>query len=106
MKKINKKMSKEEIVKELGIISHDEFKKHLRKNPEYRKYLREHAVEIKIYDALIRARVEGHLTQRQLAKKIGIAQPSLARFEAGRTNPTLSFLKKITSALGLKLTVQ
>jgi ribosome-binding protein aMBF1 (putative translation factor) len=62
-------------------------------------------VEFKIYEALIMARVDKKLTQRQLAKKLGIAQSALARFESGRTNPTLSFLQKITTELGLKLTI-
>lgn len=62
-------------------------------------------VEFKIYNALVKARIEKKLTQKQLAQKLGIAQSALARFESGRTNPTLSFLQKITSGLGLKITV-
>lgn len=62
-------------------------------------------VEFKIYNALVQARIEKKLTQKQLAKKLGIAQSALARFESGRTNPTLSFLQKVTSGLGLKLTI-
>ena len=61
--------------------------------------------EFKIYNALVKARIDRKLTQKQLASKLGIAQSALARFESGRTNPTLSFLQKITSRLGLKLTV-
>lgn len=62
-------------------------------------------VEFKIYSALVKARIQKKLTQKQLASKLGIAQSALARFESGRTNPTLSFLQKITAGLGLKLTV-
>ena len=62
-------------------------------------------VEFKIYDALLKARIEKKLTQKQLASKLGIAQSALARFESGRTNPTLSFLQKITAGLGLKFTI-
>jgi ribosome-binding protein aMBF1 (putative translation factor) len=61
--------------------------------------------EFKIYEAIIEARFKKNLSQRELADKIGIAQSALARFESGRTNPTLSFLKKITSGLGLKITI-
>lgn len=50
-------------------------------------------VEFKIYNALVKARIEKKLTQKQLASKLGIAQSALARFESGRTNPTLSFLQ-------------
>lgn len=62
-------------------------------------------VEFKIYNALVKARINKKLTQKQLADRLGIAQSALARFESGRTNPTLSFLQKVASGLGLKLTV-
>ena len=62
-------------------------------------------VEFRIYNALVKARIEKKLTQKQLALRLGIAQSALARFESGRTNPTLSFLQKVTSGLGLKLTI-
>jgi ribosome-binding protein aMBF1 (putative translation factor) len=80
---------------------HDE----LMKDPANRKAYDELEFEFTIYEALIRARIEKKLTQRQLAKKLGIAQSALARFESGDTNPTLKFLQKVTSGLGLKLTV-
>jgi len=80
---------------------HDEWMK----DPKYAKAYDDLELEFKIYEALIRARIEKKLTQRQLAKKLGIAQSALARFERGRTNPTLKFLQKVTSGLGLKLTV-
>lgn len=79
--------------------------KELLKDPEIRRINDELEIEFKIHEALIKARIERKLTQRQLAKELGIAQSALARFESGRTNPTLSFLQKITSGLGLKLTI-
>lgn len=79
--------------------------KELLQDPEFKKAHDELEIEFKIHEALIKARIERKLTQRQLAKELGIAQSALARFESGRTNPTLSFLQKITSGLGLKLTI-
>ena len=75
------------------------------KNPAKKKAYDSLEVEYAIYGALVKARIEKKLTQKELAKKLGIAQSALARFESGRTNPTLSFLQKITAGLGLKLTV-
>ncbi len=74
-------------------------------DPENKKTYDSLEVEFKIHDALIEARIQKKLTQKQLASKLGITQSALARFESGRTNPTLSFLQKITSGLGLKLTI-
>ena len=62
--------------------------------------------EVKIIRALIVSRNKKGMSQRKLAQKIGITQSALARFEAGKINPTLSFLQKITNGLGLKLLVK
>ena len=85
--------------------SHKQFVSEFLNDPENKKAQELLEVEFKIYNAIVNARIEKRLTQKQLAQKLGIAQSALARFEAGRTNPTLSFLQKVTSALGLKLTV-
>ncbi len=75
------------------------------RDPENKKAYDSLEVEFKIHNALIETRIQKKLTQKQLASKLGITQSALARFESGRTNPTLSFLQKITSGLGLKLTI-
>lgn len=79
--------------------------KHL-KDPEFKKAYDALEFEYAIIDALIKTRIEKKLSQRELAKNIGIAQSALARFETGNTNPTLSLLKKITIGLGLKIVVK
>ena len=76
------------------------------KRPGVKKAYNELEFEFQIIRALIDARSKKEMTQKKLAEKIGIAQSALARFESGRINPTLSFLKKITSGLGLKLMVK
>ena len=40
-------------------------------------------------------------SQRQLAERAGMSQPSVGRFEAGGTNPTLPLLERLAQALGL-----
>lgn len=60
------------------------------------------------YDALIqviKARHQQKITQKALAVKIGTKQSSVARFEAGRTNPSLDFLQKISTALNIHLKI-
>ena len=87
-------------------IPFSKIKERLMKRPGFRKAYEESEFEFQIISALITARAQRKLTQRQLAKKIGVAQSALARFEAGRINPTLEFLKKVTSGLGLKLVLK
>ncbi len=84
----------------------EDFKKEAFKRPGVRKAYAEMQPEIQIIRTLIISRNKKGMTQRKLAKKIGVTQSALARFESGRINPTLSFLQKITSGLGLKLMVK
>ncbi|MFA6463572.1 MAG: helix-turn-helix transcriptional regulator [Candidatus Paceibacterota bacterium] len=73
------------------------------KDPAFKKAYDDLDFEFQLIEALIKARARKNLTQKELAEKIGIAQSALARFESGGANPTLSFLKKVTEGLGMKL---
>ena len=84
----------------------EQFKKEALKRPGVRKAYAEMQPEFQIIRALIISRNKRGMSQRKLAKKIGITQSALARFETGNINPTLSFIQKITSGLGLKLFVK
>lgn len=58
-----------------------------------------------IIDCLIEQRHSRGMTQAELSKAAGIAQPALARFESKRAMPQLDTLLKIASALGCSLKV-
>lgn len=100
MRKI--KLKKEKIT----FIPFSKIKRELLRDPKTKKEYDALDFEFRLIRALITARVEKKLTQRELAKNIGVAQSALARFESGRINPTLSFLKKVTRGLGLRLLVK
>ena len=51
-------------------------------------------------------RVEQGLSQTELARRAGMTQPAVARFEAGGTVPTLPVLERLARSLGAELTVQ
>jgi len=53
-----------------------------------------------------RLRILRGLTQEQLAELVGTKQPSIARLESGRTEPKLSFLRRVVEALGGRLEVR
>ena len=84
----------------------EQFKKEIFKRPGVRKAYAELQPELQIIRKLALARAKKGFSQRKLAQRMGITQSALARFESGRINPTLSFIQKITSGLGLKLTVK
>lgn len=74
------------------------------KKPGFKKAYDDLELEFAIIEALIRARSKRGMTQEKLAKKIGTKQSAIARFEAGRANPTLAFVQKLSDALDLKIT--
>ncbi|MGH3534659.1 MAG: helix-turn-helix domain-containing protein [Pseudonocardiaceae bacterium] len=51
-------------------------------------------------------RVQRGLSQTELAKRAGMTQPAVARFEAGGTVPTSPVLERLARSLGAQLTVQ
>ncbi|KKU70468.1 MAG: Xre family transcriptional regulator [Parcubacteria group bacterium GW2011_GWA2_47_21] len=84
----------------------EQFKRASLKRAGVRKALADIDLEFRIIESMIRARINKKVTQKQLAGRIGVTQSALARFESGRINPTLSFLKKVTNGLGLQLIVK
>ena len=54
-------------------------------------------------DALRRLRKEAGLTQTEMARRLGISQPTLNRLETARQNTTLRTLTQLCSALRCKL---
>jgi transcriptional regulator with XRE-family HTH domain len=55
---------------------------------------------------IARLRIARGLTQEQLAAMVGTKQPSIARLENGNSIPSLSFLRRIASALKATLEVR
>lgn len=91
-------------MKKMKFISHKEMHDRLMRRPGYRKAYEGLDFEFTLLRALIDARSKRGMTQEKLAKKIGTKQSAIARFEAGRANPTLAFVQKLTDALNLKIT--
>lgn len=54
-----------------------------------------------IYDVFevenIRKKLE--ISQREIADKVGVAQPHISKIENGNTNPSLEVMRKITAAI-------
>lgn len=48
-------------------------------------------------------RKENNLTQEQLAEKVGIHSTYVGKLEAGKNNPSVKMLFKISRALNIKL---
>ena len=55
---------------------------------------------------LIRARIDGKISQRELAKKANTTQAVLSRIENMTVSPSIGLLQKIAQALDKKLEVK
>ncbi len=66
--------------------------------------------EFATLDALLAARKQAGLTQEEVATRMGISQPSLARVEGSlgshRHSPSLEMLRKYAAAVGCKLEIR
>jgi len=84
----------------------DTYKQKLLKNPEFKKLYKESQPEFEIAKAIIRARIENKITQKELAKKMNTTQSVISRVEQAKTSPSISFLKRLAAALNTTLQVQ
>jgi len=71
-------------------------------NPAFRAA----AEELEPAYQVARLRIMRGLTQQQLAELVGTKQPSIARLESGKSEPTISFLRRVVEALGGRLEVR
>ncbi len=72
----------------------------LRESPSFREFWERTALARAVANGLISYRVAHDLTQTQLAARLGVKQPRVARLETGEHNPTWDTLMLIASRLG------
>ncbi|MBM2818024.1 MAG: helix-turn-helix domain protein [Parcubacteria group bacterium] len=83
----------------------NELKRKLLQDKTVKKAYGDLAPQYALIEMIMRKRLKAGLSQETLAQKLGTKQSAIARFESGKTNPTLSFLTNITNALNGKLTI-
>ncbi|NHL85625.1 XRE family transcriptional regulator [Lactobacillus helveticus] len=68
------------------------------KNPEFKKAFEKDMAQFSSSVALLKAREDAGLTQRELAEKAGVPQSTVARIERGNSTSTKT-LSKLASAM-------
>ena len=86
--------------------SYKDYKKQVLKNEEVRAEYDALQPEYDIIQAMIDARNEQHLTQKELSERTGITQADISRIENGTRNPSLSMVKRIAEGLGMQLKLE
>lgn len=73
------------------------------KDEEFKKEWLASEEEYTIITAMIKARMNQQLTQKELASKIGMKQADISKFESGNANPTLQTLQRLADGLNMNL---
>ena len=85
--------------------TYKEFLNEKLKDPEFKKEWDELEPEFQLIKAMLRAREQQHLSQRQLSERTGITQADISKIETGEANPTLQTLKRLAEAMGMSLQI-
>lgn len=71
------------------------------RDPAFRAEWERTAVARAVATRVVAYRAEHAITQTELARRLGMKQPAVARLEAGEHNPSLETLARLSSALGI-----
>jgi len=83
-----------------------DFRKHLEeklKDPGFAAEWEKERPEREYIKAIVAARTEQDITQKELAEKTGLRQSNISRIETGRCSPTIATLQQIAEGLGKTL---
>jgi len=72
-------------------------------DPDFKKEWLASESEYTLIRAIVAARKEKHITQKQLAELTGIDQADISKIETGNANPKLSTLQRIADGMGMIL---
>lgn len=84
----------------------DDYLQEQLKNPEFKKEWDDIQPEMDVIRAMIDARIEQNMTQKELANRTGINQADISKLENGTRNPSLKLLKKLAAGLGMQLKIE
>lgn len=84
----------------------DEYLSEKMGDPEFKTEYESLEPEFAIIQAMIDARKQLGLTQKQLSEKTGIAQADISKLENGNANPSLKTLQRLANGMGMNLKIE
>lgn len=76
------------------------------KDPEFRAEYEALEPEFAIIQAIIDARKNSGLTQKQLSERTGITQADISKLETGNANPTLKMLQRLAAGMDMNVKLE
>lgn len=74
-------------------------------DPAYREAYEALEEEFALVNALIRARTQAHLSQAEVAARMGTTESAVSRLESGRVKPSTRTLERYAAATGHRLRI-
>jgi transcriptional regulator with XRE-family HTH domain len=87
------------------MISQEDLLQQELQDPAFRAEWERTALARAIAAHIVRYRGEQGLTQKELAKRLGMKQPQIARMEGGEYNPTIDTLARIAAVTGVEINI-
>jgi ribosome-binding protein aMBF1 (putative translation factor) len=87
-------------------MNYKNLRKQILSNPKVQEERNKYKLSFEIAEMVMDARVKKHMSQKELAKRVGTKQPGIARLESGDVLPSLTLLKKVAKALEVELKLQ
>ena len=78
----------------------------LMKDPEFKAEYDALEPEFQVIRAMLSGRESANITQKELAKKTGIAQADISRIENGNGNPSIRTLQRLANGMGMALKIE
>lgn len=75
------------------------------RDPEFRAEWQRLAPAREFSDVLMRYRIDEGLSQREMAKRLGVSQPRVAKLESGEHNPSIDSIINVVSRLGIEFAI-
>ena len=86
--------------------SYKNYKEKALANSEVKAEYDAYGPEYDLIQAMIDARVNQNITQKELSARTGITQADISRIENGTRNPSLEMVKRIAAGLGMQLKLE
>ena len=85
--------------------NYQKLKKELMQDSEFLSEYEKTRSEFELMHALIDARINSNMTQKELSIKSGVRQSNISRIENGTCSPTIATLQALAKGLGKKLVI-
>ena len=87
-------------------VKFDDFLKEQLDDPEFRREYEALQPERAIIQAIIDARKQSGLTQKELSERTGITQGDISKLERGNANPSLNTLQRLAAGMGMTIKLE